>query len=559
MAPRAERVLVGRIATLAGDHGFGWVDAIAISAGRVIAAGSRADVEALAAPQATRIELAPNEAALPGLTDAHLHLVESGLGADRVDLEGAASPSAALAAIRNTSSRGSHLPPDAWFQGHGWDVDRLGGWPTADMLESVVPGRRVAIWAHDHHAIWVSHAALAAAGIDDATPDPPGGVIRRDAAGHATGVLHETASRLVTATIPPPTTEAIERGIVDAAGHLVALGVVAVHDPGPLSPQTGLGPAFGAYRSLTASGRLPIRVHASIRSEQLDAAIAAGLRSGAALGSPVGGDARATFGWLKLFADGTLASRTAALLEPIEHERDNPVPRGMERGMFATAPDQLRALASRAGDAGIATQIHAIGDHAVRVALDVLAPTASSSALMPRVEHVQLIDGADIARFARHRVAASVQPIHLRTDARAARRLWGARAERSGYAWRSLLDAGAVVAFGTDAPVEPVDPWPGLAMAVTRRHSSWSDDANEPAATFGRRERVTLDEAIRAACIAPATAAAEHDRGRLVVGQRADVVVVDGTALDEPVQPEGALANARPRLVLIDGEIAYEA
>jgi hypothetical protein len=230
----------------------------------------------------------------------------------------------------------------------------------------------------------------------------------------------------------------------------------------------------------------------------------------------------------------------------------------MERGMFATAPDALHALASRAAAAGIATQVHAIGDHAVRVALDVLGPTTSSVELMPRVEHVQLIDHADVSRFRRDGMAASVQPVHLRTDARVARRLWGRRAERSGYAWRSLLDAGAVLAFGTDAPIEPGDPWPGLAMSVTRSHPSWSEGPND-GATFGPRERLTLNEAIRAACVAPAIVAAEHDRGRLVAGQRADIVVVDRTAFDEPVEPDGALANARPRLVMIDGAVVFEA
>jgi predicted amidohydrolase YtcJ len=551
----AERAVFGRIATLAGDRGFGWVDAIAISDGRVVAAGSRADIEPLVGTQTTRIELGPSEVAVPGLSDAHLHLVECGLGVDRVDLEGATTAASALDAIRRSAAG---LSPDAWLQGHGWDVERLGGWPTADMLESVAPGRRAAIWAHDHHAIWVSHAALAEAGIDDGTPDPRGGLIRRDAGGSATGVLHETASRVVTGAIPAPTPEAIERGVVDEARRLIALGVVAVHDPGPLSPQSGLGPAFAAYQSVTESGRLPIRVHVSIRSEQLDAAIAAQLRSGMPIGSPAGRGGGARFGWLKLFADGTLASRTAALLEPIEREPDNPVPLGLERGMFATTPDELAALALRAAAAGIATQIHAIGDHAVRVALDVLAPATRSVELMPRVEHVQLIDEADVSRFARDGIAASVQPVHLRTDAQVARRLWGARAERSGYAWRSLLEAGAVVAFGTDAPIEPTDPWPGLAMAVTRSHPSWSDGPTDPA-TFGPRERLTLDEAMRAACVAPAIAAAEHDRGRLVAGHRADVVVVDDAAFDEPVEPDGALANARPRLVMIDGEIVFEA
>jgi predicted amidohydrolase YtcJ len=446
----------------------------------------------------------------------------------------------------------------AWLQGHGWDVDRLGEWPSADAIEGVAPGRRVAIWAHDHHALWVSHAALVAGGIADDTPDPPGGVIRRDASGRATGVLHETATRLVTVAIPAPSVADLERGIAALGTELVSLGVVAVHDPGALSLQAGLGPALAAYRAMSDAARLPLRVHASIRPEQLDAAIEARLRSGDALDGRGMDDTRprARFGWLKQFADGTLASRTAALLAPIEAEPDGPVARDLERGLFTTPPEELAQFAARAAGAGIASQIHAIGDRAVRATLDALVPTSGRSRLLPRVEHVQLIDADDVGRFGAHGIVASVQPVHLRTDAPIARRLWGERAERCGYAWGSLLRSGAVVAFGTDAPVEPIDPWPGLAMAVTRAHPSWP---GEGPATFGPDERLTLDEAVRAACIAPAVAAGERDRGRLTVGARADLIVMSSTALDEPVEPVGALANARPRLVLIGGEVVYEA
>jgi predicted amidohydrolase YtcJ len=219
-----------------------------------------------------------------------------------------------------------------------------------------------------------------------------------------------------------------------------------------------------------------------------------------------------------------------------------------------TPPARLAELAAHAADNGIATMIHAIGDHAVRAALDALEITGARVPLMPRVEHVQLLDPADRERFARDGIAASVQPIHLRSDAAAARRLWGQRAEANGYTWRTIADTGAVLAFGTDAPVEPIDPWPGLAMAVTRTDPSWL--AGTP--PFGPSEALTLSRALRAACIGPAESAREADRGRLVPGQRADLVVLPIEALIEPVEPGGALATARPRLVLVDGAVAYE-
>jgi predicted amidohydrolase YtcJ len=170
-------IVHGAIATLAGDRGLGWVDAIAIAAGRVVAAGTRSDVDGLAERRTRQLELSPDEAALPALTDAHLHLAEGGLSAERIDLTTSTSMADALARIREADQR---LPEDAWLEGHGWDADRLGEWPTAAAMASIAPGRRGAIWAHDHHSLWVSEAALEAAGIRDDTPDPPGGLIRRD-------------------------------------------------------------------------------------------------------------------------------------------------------------------------------------------------------------------------------------------------------------------------------------------------------------------------------------------------------------------------------------------
>jgi predicted amidohydrolase YtcJ len=544
-----EALVTGRIATLAGDAGFGWVEAVGITRGRVAFAGSAVQLETRADPFTVRFELDPDEVAIPGLTDSHLHLAEGGIALEHVDLSQVASLEAGLALIAAAHER---LPPEDWIEGHGWDSDRWGRWPTADDLEQAAPGQRVVLWAHDHHALWASRSALATAGISPETDDPPGGFIRRGENGEATGVLHEAAARLVMNHVPRPSDERYDRLIATLAQRLVELGVVAVHDPGALSLQEGLGAGIEAYRRLAEAGRLPLRVHACIREEQIDAAVAAGLRSSDPL-TP--GIDRARLGWLKLFADGTLGSRTAALLEPIEPEPGHPLPAGTERGVFITPPERLAALASRAAAAGIATIIHAIGDHAVRAALDALEPTVGRVPLMPRLEHVQLLDPDDRPRFARAGIAASVQPIHLRADAAAARRLWGDRAETNGYTWRTLADSGAVLAFGTDAPVEPIDPWPGLAMAVTRSDPSW------PAGTppFGPREALTLERAIRAACIGPAVTALEPDRGRLVPGQRADLVVLPIAALTEPAEPGGALATARPRLVLVDGAVGYEA
>jgi predicted amidohydrolase YtcJ len=543
-------VVLGRVATLAGDAGFGWVDGIAIAGGRIIATGRRDEIEALAVMRTRRIELASDEVAIPGLSDSHLHLAEAALAAQRVDVADAPTLSDAL---RRIAAAHASLAADAWLEGKGWDPDRWGTWPTAKQLDAAAPGRRAALWAHDHHSLWASGAALATAGVGRDTADPPGGVIRRDGDGQPTGVLHETAARLVTRHVPLAGVDATADAVAALEPQLVRLGVVALHDPGGLSLDPSLDRAVGAYRRLAADGRLRIRVHACIRPEQLESAIQAGFRSGNQLSE--GDDAVVRAGWLKLFADGTLGSRTAALLEPLETIAGEPPPPNDGWGVWMTEPAELRSLSTRAAAAGITTTIHAIGDAAVRVALDVLQPTVGRTRLVPRIEHVQLLAEDDLPRFEAHGIAASVQPIHLRSDAAKARHLWRDRAEARGYPFGRLAASSALVAFGTDAPVEPVDPWPGLACAVTRAAPTWPPGA----AAFGAANAMTLDRALRAQCVDPALTAGEHDRGRLVEGHRADVVVLPSAALDEPVEVGGALWNARPRLVLLGGREAWQA
>lgn len=546
-----DALITGRIATLAGDVGFGWVEAIGIRNGRVAFAGTAVDLETRADPHTERISLEPDEVAVPGLTDAHLHLAQCAVATGQVDLSDAPTLHEGLARIAAAHQRQGD--PDAWLEGHGWDSDRWGRWPTAADLERVAPGRRCAIWAHDHHALWVSRAALATGRVDRETPDPSGGVIGRDPDGQPEGLLYEAAARLVTVHVPSLSGAELETALVAVGRELLSYGIVAAHDPGRLAPDPELSWSFPAYGHLSETGRLPVRVHVSLREDGLEHAIAHGLRSGATLGDNPAG--RARVGWQKCFADGSLGSRTAALLADIEPESSRPLPPERRRGVWITEPDRLTELVDRAAANGIATQIHAIGDAAVRAALEILAPTAARVPLMPRLEHVQLLDQADRGSFAGAGIAASVQPVHLGTDAAQARMLWGARAERSGYTWASIARTGAVLAFGTDAPVESFDPWPGIALAVRREDPRWP--AGTPA--YAPDEALTVDRALRAACVDPATSAREPDRGRLTVGQRADVAVIPVAALREPVEPGGALATARPSLVVLDGQVVFEA
>jgi hypothetical protein len=332
---------------------------------------------------------------------------------------------------------------------------------------------------------------------------------------------------------------------VGVAQQLAALGITGCHDPGELSADVQItrGPLF--YRRLAGEGRLALRVHASVRAPQLKTAIEAGLRSGQTAG-------HFTMGWLKLFADGSLGSRSAALLAPYDDAATNP-PTGGPSGMFLTDPRELLELARRAEANGIAVQIHAIGDAAARAVLDVfeaLPRLPGGLPLMRRMEHAQLVDPVDQPRFGLLGVAASVQPVHLRSDIPQINLGWGKRGEYA-IPLRGLLDGDALIPFGTDAPVEPPDPWPGLAVAVVRR-----DPNDESAVPVGAGQRIDLARALRAACLDPALVAGQADLGRLTPGMRADLLVVPAAGFGE--SPDAAaLAATRPLATLIDGQVVH--
>jgi len=507
--------------------------------GEVVAAGARGDVEAAAGPTTRRIQLAPGEVAFPGFTDAHIHLVDTAIAAESIDVFKAATLDDALAMVGQAAERS---PAPAWILGSGWDQRRWGAWPDKDMLERVAPGRHIALRSFDLHALWASPAALAAARIDASTPDPSGGIIRRSADGEPDGIFFEKASEVVLDKAPRPTPEMLRRAIRSIGRSCLELGIVGAHELGTLFPDTS-NEALDVYASLADSGELPIRVHAGVRADGLENALDRGLRSGSRIGEA--DPSRLSFGWLKLFADGTLGSRTAALLEPREGTT--------ERGLLTNPPEFLRERTNRAAEAGIATTIHTIGDAAVRLGLDVLGPTAAGARFMPRLEHVQLCHPEDRRRFAELGVAASIQPIHLREDAPGARRDWGDRAESGGYTWRTLLDAGATIALGQDAPLEPLDPWPGIALSVLRRDPTWGPEA----APFGAHEALTLEQALRASTVGPWATLKDPLGGRLVPGSLADIVVLPSMPDDELLR-SADFDRIRPRLVLMDGEVAFE-
>jgi predicted amidohydrolase YtcJ len=312
-----------------------------------------------------------------------------------------------------------------------------------------------------------------------------------------------------------------------------------------MAPDPSLASGPSRYRRLALAGRLPVRVAACIRREQLDVAIAHGFRTGRPAETAHGHAVRYRDGWLKLFADGSLGTRSASLLAP--YEADDPLaPAGSDRGMALLDADEIHSLVTAAAGVGIASQVHAIGDAAVRTSLDVLTAVPPVGRASHRIEHAQLVDPTDAPRFGRYGVAASVQACHLLSDAPAIRRAWGGRRSRA-FPLADLDRGGALLPLGTDAPVEPPDPWRGIVAAVARRSHDWrADDALAPEQAIG------LARAIRAACVDGPRSLGLDDAGHLAPGAVADLIVVPAGPLDDP-SDLAALAAIRPILTIMDG------
>jgi hypothetical protein len=545
----ADLVITGRIATLSGVSGFGWAEALAIGGGRVVAVGSTSDVEPFSGPATVQWRLQDDVVVTPSLTDSHLHLAEAALAAGRPDLNGLDLERVAAAVGDAHGERLQAGDRDGWLLGHGWSLEALGGRPEAVLLDASAPGRPVALWSHDHHTRWLSSEAIRRSGVA-ALADPPSGRIERGREGRPTGILVEHAAGLVDAAIPGPAAHEVEAAIRGFARVLAGLGVTSVHDPGELAPDPKLRRGPTLFRAMACAGDLPLRVTACVREEQLERALETGFETGRAEVEP--GSRRYRDGWLKLFADGALGSRTAALLEDYEPGDPAGPPIGGARGVTLRTREQLVALAARAAEAGIASAIHAIGDAAVRTALDVLAEVPGVPGARHRIEHAQLVHPQDVTRFAALAVAASVQPCHLLTDAPSVRAAWGRRSAIA-FPLAALSDAGTLLPFGTDAPVESPDPWPGIAAAVLRRGPDWPHDA-----AFHPEQAVSLARALRGASLDGPRSAGRADEGHLDVGARADL---PGPPFDEArgAPSAKALAAIRPLATLLDGTVVHRA
>jgi len=503
---------------------------LAVDGGRVAAAGGE---ELLDAFPGAMLQDLDGRVVLPGLIDAHLHLEEYALSLQMVDCQGC-SQAECLARV---AARARQTPPDGWIRGHGWNQNDWGGaWPSAADLETAAPGRPVYLTARSLHLAWVSPTALRLAGVQAATPDPPGGSIQRDAHGQPTGLLFENAIRLVEAVFPRPDAAALAELYRTVLPGLARLGLTGVHD---FDRRT----SFQALQLLHAYGELPLRVVKSLPRELLPQAVELGLRSGF-------GDDRLRIGPVKLFADGALGPHTAAMLAPYVDDPQN-------RGILVMDSRELFETGQEAVAAGLSLAVHAIGDRAVHEVLEgfgrlrVYERERGLPALRHRIEHVQLLHPGDAARLAELGLVASMQPIHAPSDMPVAERSWGAR-NALAYAWRTQLQAGVRLAFGSDAPVESPNPFLGLHAAVTRRRQ----DGTPGVEGWHPEQRLTVGEALEGFTLGPAYAAGMDDRlGRLAAGCLADLIVLDRDPFTcEPSE----LGSLQPQASMVDGEWVWQ-
>ena len=492
----------GKIYTM--DQARSQVQAVAIVGNRIAAVGDDAQIKCLLAPGGKAIDLG-GRTVVPGLTDCHIHFVEYSLRLTRIDLSGVESKANA---IRRVAERTQTAKPGEWLLGGGWDRNLWEdpSFPTKEDLDSVAPHNPVALDSKDGHTLWVNSLALARAGITVETHGPSGGEIERwPGTGEPTGILKENAKHLVKKVIEKPSLEAIQAALKAAMANAQRAGLTGIHDC-----EDEL--AFTAFQELLKGDELGLRVLMHIPAENLDAAIRLGLRTGF-------GSDKLRVGGVKIFADGALGSRTAAMLAPYEDEPLN-------SGIAVTSKEEMRELVSKASRAGNIVAIHAIGDRANRDVLDILEENRQSGEgtdLRHRIEHVQLLHPTDIPRLSKLGITASMQPIHATSDMEMVKRHWGEERGRGAYAWRSLTDAGTVLAFGSDCPVETLDPLVGIHAAVTRRRA----DGSPGPEGWHPGERITVEDAVRAYTSGAAYASGEEqEKGSITPGKLADLVVL---------------------------------
>lgn len=491
------------------------VEAFAVRDGRFVFVGGRDSALAMRGP-ATRVLDLGEGVVLPGLADAHAHLVDLGFSLQSVDLRGVDSYDEV---VRRVAERAKAVPAGRWISGYGWDQNRWPGkrFPTSAALDSAVPDHPVLLDRIDGHAVLANRAAMDAAGISAKVRDPDGGRIERLPGGAPSGVFVDNAMALVRRAVPAPTGDEIRSALIAAAHDVNRWGLVSIQDMG--EPASNIE----QIEALARDGKLPVRTYVMVADDSADLAhyFARGPQS-ALYGGHV---------WIrgiKLYADGALGSRGAALLAPYADDPGN-------RGLLVSSEQHLEQRTEDALRHGFQVSTHAIGDRGNRNALDAyeaaLTAVPTSDARL-RVEHAQVLSPADIPRFAKLGVIPSMQASHQTSDMRWAEDRLGPERVKGAYAWRSLLETGVIVPNGTDFPVEQVNPFITFQSAVTRQ-----DSTGYPAGGWYPDQRMTRDEALKSMTIWPAHAAFQDSvMGSITTGKYADFTVLSQDIMTVPAE-----------------------
>jgi predicted amidohydrolase YtcJ len=527
-------------------------EALAIRAGRIVAVGKRAEIEELAG-EGTRVEELGGAAVVPGLVDAHGHVLGLGFALRRLDLRGVASYQEL---VQRVTARAGQQPAGTWIHGRGWDQTLWtpAQFPHHSDLSEAVPDHPVLVKRVDGHAALANAAALRLAGIERSTPDPDGGRILRGANGEPTGVLIDNGATLVERVVSPPSRQEQRDALERAVSHLASLGLTGVHDAGVgYAPTIGLtdpeDPGWATvelYRDLLRAGRLPLRVYVMLGGTDAYPPEDRYFERPPVVGE---GDGLLTVRAIKIGVDGALGSRGAALEGAYADEPS-------QSGLVVRSQETLDRLVRRSFESGWQVAIHAIGDRANRMALDAVAAARRAvpegTDARPRIEHAQVLRPEDIDRFAEIGVIASVQPTHATSDRRWAETRLGPERIAGAYAYRSLARAGARMACGSDFPVEDADPRGGLRAAVARQ-----DAAGEPPEGWRTEESLTIEEAL--GCFSAGAAYAsftEHENGQIAPGLRADLTIL---AEDPSAIEPARLTEIKVLRTVVGGRITYTA
>jgi len=506
--------------------------ALAVKGARIIAVGDDPTI-ASHIGAATRVIALGGAVVSPGFNDSHAHLYGLGKSLGQVDLVGTASAAEAVAAVRQAHAERA---PGIWLEGRGWDQNdwAVKEYPSAALLDEVSGERPILLRRIDGHAAWANSAALRAADITAATADPTGGEIVRDRQGNPTGILIDNAVKLVLEIMPEVGLAEVERRVKLATAHCWSRGVTGVHEAGVSWRRAQL------YQRLAAGGELDLRLYGMYDD------IAATLDSAWVHGPHFSADSLLTIRAVKLYGDGALGSRGALLLEQYADQPGH-------HGLAVTSFEHMLDVTGRAAAAGFQVCTHAIGDGANRLALDIyeeVLGTVPRTDVRWRIEHAQILHPDDIPRFAELGVIAAMQPTHCTSDMDWAGRRLGAERLPGTYAWRSLLDSGAHLCFGTDFPVERVNPLHGLYSARTRTHHDGT-----PLGGWQSQEALTAAEAHALYTAGSAYAAfQERQLGRIAPGFLADLTVLDG----DPVTCEAEeLLSMQVLHTVVNGELVY--